>query len=345
MQWATPSFSRSQVNRAAQILISPNASAEELAEAYPVINNWRASHQYPLNTFQMTLRKKSQSVSERSLISQRIKRLDSIRRKLESTTMKMVQMQDIGGCRAVVDNVEEVDNITRLYNDARFNHVRRNSKDYINYPKSDGYRSMHLIYEYVGSEKSLCYNGLKIEIQIRSALQHSWATAVEAVGTFTRQALKWRGGTQDWQRFFVLMSSAMANVESRPMLRSTPQNRKALSSEIRALAQKLNVRELLKGYSMALSYIGQLKESKAKILLVNMRPSENKVFVQGYRLKESEQASIDYTEMEKSISINSGEQAVLVRVDSLHALQRAYPNYFLDTERFSEFMEEATRWR
>jgi hypothetical protein len=37
---------------------------------------------------------------------------------------------------------------------------------------------------------------------------------------------------------------------------------------------------------------------------------------------------------------SSAEQAVLVSVDSLQALQRAFPNYFLDTERFADTLSE-----
>ncbi|WP_457767666.1 RelA/SpoT domain-containing protein [Cyanobium sp. ULC082] len=56
-------------------------------------------------------------------------------------------------------------------------------------PKPSGYRGIHLIYRY-RSNKSETYNGLLLEVQIRSPLQHAWATAVETVGTFLKQSLK-----------------------------------------------------------------------------------------------------------------------------------------------------------
>jgi hypothetical protein len=40
------------------------------------------------------------------------------------------------------------------------------------------------------------------EIQLRSRLQHAWATTVETVDTFTRQAIKTGGGKAEWRRFF-----------------------------------------------------------------------------------------------------------------------------------------------
>ena len=50
--------------------------------------------------------------------------------------------------------------------------------DYITTPKDSGYRGVHLIYRYY-SDKNETFNGLKIEVQIRTALQHAWATAVD----------------------------------------------------------------------------------------------------------------------------------------------------------------------
>ncbi len=39
-------------------------------------------------------------------------------------------------------------------------------------------------------------------MQIRTAVQHSWATAVEVVGAFTAQSLKSSQGNEKWLDFF-----------------------------------------------------------------------------------------------------------------------------------------------
>ena len=98
MAWATPQYKKSRVNAAGATLIDPKASEDALEKALEVINNWRSSHSYPLNTFQVTLRKKAKQIDSNCLIAQRIKRLSSIKLKLERfSTMKLSQMQDIGG--------------------------------------------------------------------------------------------------------------------------------------------------------------------------------------------------------------------------------------------------------
>jgi ppGpp synthetase/RelA/SpoT-type nucleotidyltranferase len=98
MGWAIPEFSKSRVNTAGKILASKDFDIGDWLEALHVVNNWRASHSFPLNTFQNGLRKKAKSVDRNCLVAQRIKRLSSIEEKLvRFPTMTVSQMQDIGG--------------------------------------------------------------------------------------------------------------------------------------------------------------------------------------------------------------------------------------------------------
>lgn len=244
-----------------------------------------------------------------------------------------------------MEQAHEVLALRDLYERAEFNHAFKNDKDYLQEPKEDGYRGLHLIYRYRGTQNTNCYDNLQIEIQMRSQLQHAWATAVEAVGTFTRQALKWRGGDADWRRFFALMGSAIAKIEEFPLVPDTPTTKRALGSEIRNYSDELRVRETLRAYNLTLNYVGEIKGSDAKILLVHMKPDFSQVQVEGFRLRDSQQANVRYTELEQRLEGAAGEQAVLVRVESLQALQRAYPNYFLDTERFSDILRDVLTWR
>lgn len=65
--------------------------------------------------------------------------------------MRMSQMQDIAGCRAVFQTMTGVRQILSRYRGAKFDHVLRSENDYITYPKPDGYRSYHLVCEYKGT--------------------------------------------------------------------------------------------------------------------------------------------------------------------------------------------------
>src|SRR5262245_31879637 len=143
-----------------------DATDAEFDEALDVINNWRSSHSFPLNTFQTGLRKKARGLDSRALVAQRLKRLSSIELKLELIPqMKLSRMQDIGGCRAVVRDVTTVRKLARLYAVSAMKHRLARVDDYIQHPKESGYRGIHCVYIYF-SDRKTTYNGLRIEMQL-----------------------------------------------------------------------------------------------------------------------------------------------------------------------------------
>jgi len=342
MEWAVPSFSKSQVNRAGDALREKGIGLDIDTNSLNIINNWRASHQYPLNTIQMSLRKKAASVCDDPYVSQRIKRLPSVYRKLSFGTMKLAQMQDIGGCRAVVPSISSLHDLVEAFKSARFDHELINSKDYVAVPKDDGYRSIHLVYRYAGRGEKKCYDGLQIEIQLRTKFQHCWATAVESASTFTKQALKWRGGSIDWQRFFELSSAVLAYAEgqSRGILEDTPID--SIKSELRELSARLNALTQLRAYSVTLDYF-EKKKLKSGLALLELKPAEGRVQISMFRVKDSQLANDAYIRREIELSDDPLANVVLVKVDSIAALRRSYPNYFLDTEFFVNQIKAAVR--
>lgn len=344
-EWATPAYDREEVNKAGRLLLNV-ADAEHLAieHALLIVNNWRASHNYPLNTFQVTLRRKARAVDGDALVAQRIKRLTSILYKLQRfPDMKLSQMQDIGGCRAIVKNVRMVDELVRSYERSDLKHGRASKDDYIRKPQPSGYRGVHLVYRYFSDKNKTQYNSLKIEMQFRSQLQHAWATAVETVGTFIGQALKASRGREDWLRFFSLMGSAIALREKQPLVPNTPADRNALREELKQHAQLLNVEQVLQGFGFAMQTLttpsAEMKD--AHFYLVSLDSNEKTVTVEGFKQNEAEAASQRYLEVERNLLGKEGNDAVLVSVDSLELLQRAYPNYFLDTNVFIAALQEA----
>jgi putative GTP pyrophosphokinase len=156
MAFAKPNYKKNEVNRAGEILVSELNGSTDITDmdkwvwAYEVLSNWRACHGYPMNTFQATLRQKLRAIDKRALVAQRLKRAPSVISKLQRfKTMNLSQMQDIGGLRAVVESVSRVKKLEASYRRSSFKHVLVSSKDYIKNPKSDGYRSIHLVYRYV----------------------------------------------------------------------------------------------------------------------------------------------------------------------------------------------------
>lgn len=345
MGWSKPEYSKREVNRAGITLINDCVEEDELNHALNVINNWRTSHQFPLNTFQIRLRREAKKIDENCLIGQRIKRLSSIKSKLERIKgLNLAQIQDIGGCRAIVNNMRALEKLTEIYT-SRFSrglkHTLHSMDDYVfDKPRFTGYRSIHLVYKYQ-SDKSKIYNSLKIEIQLRTLYQHAWATAVETIDSFTGSNLKLGGGERDWKRFFALMGSVIAIKEGAPVVPDTYENLELLRNEIIILEKKLGVINTLNGYSAALVFTNDAEYRKGGYFLLELDPIKKIVSIAQYpkTTKGLEEASGDYLEEERKYKLTQ-KNIVLVTSDTLDTLRLTYPNYYADTTRFVSILEE-----
>lgn len=345
--WTKPHYSAQDINKAGRMLAGgvEDFEFDKYDWALSVINNFRSSHSYPLNTFQVTLRNYARSVDPEALIAQRIKRLASIYAKLvRYPTMRLIQMQDLGGCRAVVASIGDVRKLKQRYESSNIKHERLTTDDYITAPQKSGYRGIHLIYKY-NSDKTQEFNGLKLEVQLRSRYMHAWATAVETVGTFVRQALKSSVGEEDWLRFFQLMGSAIAMRERSQPVPNTPSTRAELIEELREYAKSLNVERRLQAFNTALNTLqnGEANQKGQHFFLLELDPAANQLLISGFKKSEIGDAAERYLDAEKRAKEDSGRDAVLVSVESIASLQRAYPNYFADTSVFLSLLTQTLK--
>lgn len=352
MTFPIPEYSRSQVQRAGALLVKlddldiANLTDDELMEwleSYSILSNWRACHGYPINTFQSTLRQKLKAIDENALVAQRLKRTPSIISKLKRiTSMSLPRMQDIGGLRAVVSDVAQLVALYQNYQSTRFTHSLVSQYDYVANPKASGYRSVHLIYKYKLRQPSP-YDGLQVELQLRTKLQHAWATAVETVGTFLEHSLKSSEGPAEWLNFFALVSSAFAHVEGTSRVPGYDKLSKQETFQRTAIeANRLGVSDILRRYSAAVKAIPAGK-SRSAYYLVELELSGNKsVTVTPFARDKLEEANAKYSEAEQRSSPTAPIQVVLVAAGSIESLRRAYPNYFLDTHEFLSQLEKIT---
>lgn len=231
-RWKSVEYTKRQINDAGDIIRRDDATEEELDFATKVIDNWRAAHAYPLHVIYMHLRRMTGTRRD-ILVVERLKRLDSIVGKLKRENgMDLWRMQDLGGCRFIVPTVDEVFVFAEKYKNSRVRHEYKRTYDYINNPKPSGYRSLHLVYKFHSDTKDTYNQNMLIEIQFRTHLQHVWATALETMGLFTKQALKAGQGEDYVKRFFVLVSSLFAMKEGYPVIPGTLADEKELISEI-----------------------------------------------------------------------------------------------------------------
>lgn len=334
MAFVIPNFSKTKVSRAGSILISKESTPEEYENALGLLNHWRACHAYPINTFQATLRDRLKRININALIAQRLKRTPSILMKLERNPgMQMARMQDIGGLRAVVSSISEVNKIHKIYEELKLTHEKYGEDDYIKSPKNSGYRSLHLIYKYKNPANPI-YDGLCVELQIRTKLQHAWATAVETIGTYINQSLKSSEGSQEWLNYFKIVSAAFSHLEkcpTHPDFQTIPFL--TLCQKVRDLSSQLDVIRKLNSFSIATSAIDKKKvQGNYHIILLDAK--DKTVSITSYGQKRIEEANKDYSNLETVIKDDPDKQVVLVATNSVKALKKAYPNYFLDTKEF-----------
>ncbi len=91
-------------------------------------------------------------------------------------------MHDFGGCRLIFPNLVSLQGF-RDYLDrtSRARHSLAHDRfkyDYTSKPKNTGYRGIHYVYRYSPSSKTNeSLRNLKTEVQLRTSVQHAWATA------------------------------------------------------------------------------------------------------------------------------------------------------------------------
>ena len=169
-----------------------------------------------------------------------------------------------------------------------------------------------------GRGEKAIYNGRRIEIQIRTRLQHSWATAVEAIGLFRGENLKGNQGSAEWLRFFKLMSAEFAEAEGCPV----PPDMRSHSvrvPEIKKLDKALEASATLDNLSHAVRWteVSVLPREKPTHFLIRYNNTARTVDVQPYFAPISAVNSYDMAEDIYNKSGEYAENIVLVEVDKI----------------------------
>lgn len=339
MSWVQSKYSKSKVKKAGDVLISEVADEAKLIEAMEIMSSWRAAHAYPMHALLMLLRKMASRVDKSAVVVQRLKRMPSIRNKLiQQQRMSLSRMQDIAGCRAVVKSVKEVRSLTDVIVNSRTRHILHRTDDYITNPKESGYRGIHLVYKYNGLKKE--YQDYFVELQIRSKIQHAWATAVEMVDTFTNQALKASKGKKDWADFFRFVSVEFA------LLEKSKAGNVAFGIDTRAkvisLSHKLNVIKLLSAYAVTIQHLTKRSDNKTDYFLLELTEHATQIYITQFPPSKLQQATALYLEKEEQAKVDGSRNVVLVAANSVHSLKAAYPNYFAQSTDFLKYLSQVT---
>lgn len=311
-------LSNKAVRRAGQNLKAMCATKDDL----DVISTFRTNH---IQLMKMLVKTISKKLPKPIFIARRLKRLSSIQAKLRRFDgMCLDRMQDIGGVRAVfktnADVMEFAKSIKAVYRGKKSVLEIVKENDYIAEPKEDGYRSYHIIFKYKGKIEEV--SGYHIELQLRDLLRHYWATAVEILALRSSTNIKAGYGDEHFKRFFWLCAELFAGEEK-------------YKEEITALNEKYNILTLLGGLSVVANKL-EKSGSSDNLYLMTLDSKAGILKLTVFGKNEADLAQKIYQSMETNDTI----QSVLVSVDSVKKLKKAYPNYFLDAKNFIKEVSE-----
>ncbi|MGL6196016.1 MAG: RelA/SpoT domain-containing protein [Thermoguttaceae bacterium] len=335
-------YSKKAIDRAGETLVE-NPTDEE---ALKILNYWRGLHEKPLSICNEALFFCEEALKNFQLStfqfvygSARLKRAASIIQKLNRIpSMKLSRMQDIAGARIVLDanctnwtskTLEEIKNIGPL--------ILKKTSDYISKPKESGYRALHFVFEFADYSELQIYQGVSIELQVRTKRQHLWAMAVETVEMLYGESLKSSQGNKDWLDFFKLASAAISHEEKAPVM----SNYACISAaEIKNELYKVGTNQSF------FTKLNAIKEAYVKYSpadygywLLDLDIKGQRSEIHGFKAEQLDTAQKMYSVLEQTPECRRGEtNVVLVSTKNFEELKEAYPSYFLDVREFTDMI-------
>lgn len=346
-------YSKNKIDKAADD-IRHGVKGDERIEAIEKIQNYREFHLYPLMLLKNHLARTAKKISPDVIVARRLKRLPTIIDKLERPTLdgssaneiKFTRMQDIAGCRAIVRSPKQLWALKKRLERSRCVHKIIRTKDYLSEPKPSGYGGLHLIYKcYNGLEEEHPWKGSLVEVQLRTELQHAWATSLEIIDTLEGIALKTSlENHEEWREFFYLAGKLVAHKEGFCVLEETTLWDVATSCH--NISISLDVWGKLSKYEFAISITtdsdvvptNALNKNGLFLIRVTKDAVKNKTYEVSVRSFSSDEASVALESLNESELNDDYFLAVLVSAEGVRSLKQAYPNYFGATDLFREFL-------
>ncbi len=346
MAYPTPPESKSAVKRAGKA-ISEGKSTEA---DFDLVDRWRASHGYVINTFQIWIKRKIQKQPFNVEFAQRLKRRNTVFDKLTRRNAKgellisdVSAMHDFAGCRLIFDTLEDLRSFRAYMHSPNVTkNVRHELRhpldkyDYIESPKDSGYRGIHDVYRHLprGSERAeekKPWDNLLVEIQYRTRAQHAWATAVEISDLVDGEKTKFEMDPSKRGRFFAIASEIIArkheHIDRAFLQLSTMQ----LQTELQDLENELGILQRL---SALKTFADEDKLQEHNVLNITRGPN-GEMTLEVLPFKLAADAIAKATELESS---GESVNAVYVRADNPAQLRSAYRNYFNDPIDFVEII-------
>ena len=121
--------------------------------------------------------------------------------KLRRESIRLSQIQDIAGCRVIVESIAEQDRIVAELTRAMPKHIVLDRRE----RPSHGYRAVHVVADVAGQP---------VEVQVRTRPQHVWAELSEKLADRRGSALKYGGGPPKIRQALENFSALVSRVDN-----------------------------------------------------------------------------------------------------------------------------------
>ena len=343
-------LTKSKLKNAGKVLRADKMDTPEYNEAYDVLSEYRQAHEAVLRLVNMRCRNiiKTHFIETKRckpddfFIAQRLKRLEAIVVKLKRFPhMSLDTMHDIGGIRVMLPTLEDVQLFIQLFPGKRSPIVVKKTYDYLVEAKDDGYRSFHYQLE-VPNPKSETLPHLKVELQVRTEIQHAWATAVEVAGFIEQQSFKTGEGDENWKRFFLVSSHVLKHLEHGFLPEGDGISHAPFLAELSTLNKQYDflnklifVKEAMKNYSKKSPE--KKKKDLKRILVLDLVKKQ----IQDYpeSILENSMFNDYFALMEKDFQRTKTGHILRISVDDVKKSPKAYASYYLNISSFVSLLQ------
>lgn len=285
------------------------------------------------------------------IVTYRMKRIPSIVKKIcrKNTNFELHTLDDIGGCRIITNTIEDLHKIRKRL-EIKLNQDPSEIlkiKDYIATPNSKtGYRSCHIL-----TKQTTSIGTYRVEVQLRTRLEHYWATSVELLDQLLEMDVKSMGldspetsiSSIDILDFHRLASSLIAFHEDCPIIPESPTTINELKNTI---SNSRNSKRITRLFNSAKDAVNKIpisfsNESNPQIFILEFFPNLQLMLIHEYNKDQLSKALEVYSKLEKGNELedkDSEENVVLVYAKNRSVLPDAYPNYSANSEKYLKFL-------
>jgi len=323
-------LSKSKIDRAGVALAKDSyRDADEWVEYEEVLDKYREEHLQPLTETTLELQHWLTGYESDYYIAQRLKRKPQIIRKLGRLSVRLTQLQDIGGCRIIVEKNADVDRLLSFIEDQVRNQSTLSIDRITDYRDRGrdvtGYRALHIL---------LSRGGYKIELQIRSRIQHYWSESIERTSVVYGYYLKEGEGDAAVIAYFQRLSDAFFELESgrepSPKTKLEIDELKSRSEQIIEGSERGRVLD---------SYVNEgIIKTLTEIESKNPNPINNWIIVFDWNTgafvswdivgRSPEEAMKSYIQYENAYPVEKHFEVVLIGSSKVATVRRTHSHYF-----------------